>query len=66
MVWKQATDMCAGSAAIYGAPDTLKISQLFSDTDVCDTVTIHESVAWTFQSDACTGDSIIITNPAQT
>ncbi len=65
MVWKQATDCCAGTAAIYGAPDVLKISQLFSDTDVCDTVTIHESVLWEFKSDACTGDSIRISNPAQ-
>lgn len=66
MVWKQATDCCAGTAVIYGAPDIVKISQLFSDTDVSDTVTIHESVAWTFQSDAGTGDSFRISNPAQT
>jgi len=66
MVWKQATDACAGTAAKYGAPDLKKVSQLFSDTDVCDTVKIHESAAWTFQSDACTGDSIRISNPAQT
>jgi hypothetical protein len=66
MVWKQATDMCAGDATKYGAPDVVKISQLFSDTDVTDTVTIHESVAWTFQSDVTTGDSIRISNPAQT
>ena len=31
MVWKQATDCCAGTAVIYGAPDIVKISQLFSD-----------------------------------
>jgi len=66
MVWKEATDCCAGTAAIYGAPDLLKVSQLFSDTDVCDTVTVHESVFWTFQSDVTTGDSIRISNPAQT
>ncbi len=66
MVWKQATDCCAGTAAIFGAPDLLKVSQLFSDTDITDTVTIHETVAWTFQSNACTGDSILISNPAQT
>ena len=66
MVWKEATDCCAGCAAIYGAPDLVKVSQLFSDCDVSDTVTIHESVAWTFQSDMCTGDSILISNPAQT
>jgi len=66
MVWKQATDCCPGTAAVYGAPDTLKISQLFSDTDVTDTVTIHETVVWTFQSNACTGDSMRISNPAQT
>jgi len=66
MVWKQASDCCAGTAAIYGAPDLVKVSQLFSDTDVTDTVTIHESVNWTFQSDGTTGDSIRISNPAQT
>ena len=66
MVWKQATDACAGTAVIYGAPDLVKVSQLFSDTDVSDTVKIHECATWTFQSDACTGDSIRVSNPAQT
>lgn len=66
MVWKEATDCCTGTAAIYGAPDLVKISQLFSDTDVSDTVTIHEAVQWTFQSNACTGASFRISNPAQT
>jgi len=66
MVWKQASDCCAGTAAIFGAPDLVKYAQLLSDTDVTDTVTIHETVFWTFQSDATTGDSIRISNPAQT
>jgi len=65
MVWKQASDCCAGTAAIYGAPDIVKISQLFSDTDVSDTVTIHESSTWTFQS-TCAGLSAFrLRNPAQ-
>jgi len=66
MVWKEATDCCAGTAAIYGAPDLVKYAQAYSDTDVCDTITIHESIEWTFQSDCTTGDSIRISNPAQT
>jgi len=66
MVWKQATDCCPGTAVIYGAPDLVKVSQLFSDTDVCDTVTIHESALWTFQSNAGTAASFRISNPAQT
>ena len=66
MVWKQATDCCAGTAAIYGAPDLVKVSQLFSDTDVSDTVTIHENASWTFQSDACGLSAFRLRNPAQT
>jgi len=65
MVWKQATDCCTGTAVIYGAPDLVKVSQLFSDTDVSDTVTIHESVIWTFQSNCATAASFRISNPAQ-
>jgi len=65
MVWKQASDACAGTSVIYGAPDIVKISQLFSDTDISDTVTIHESSTWTFQS-TCAGVSAFrLRNPAQ-
>jgi len=66
MVWKQASDCCAGTAAIYGAPDLVKVSQLFSDTDVSDTVTIHECVQWTLQADAAGFDFLRVSNPAQT
>jgi len=66
MVWKQATDCCPGTAAIYGAPDLVKVSQLFSDTDVSDTVTIHETALWTFQANACNASVLRLSNPAQT
>ncbi len=66
MVWKQASDCCPGTAVIYGAPDLVKVSQLFSDTDVSDTVTIHETALWTFQANACTAAVIRFSNPAQT
>lgn len=57
--WKEASDVCGGSATKYGAPDVKKMNQLYNcvNVNVCafcnSTECINEGNRFTFSSDMC-------------
>lgn len=57
--WKEASDVAAGGATKYGAPDVKKMNQLYNCVDVntcpfdCSTECINEGNIFTFSSDMC-------------